>query len=275
MSPVEGATVLVTGATGGIGLETARSLARQGARVLLAGRNEAAGRAAAEGIARDGGTAEFVAIDLTSFRSVRSAAQRIASSHPRVDVLVNNAGTVLRRRTVTEDGHETAWQTNFLSAFLLTSLLLPALRASGRARIVNVSSDAHRVGRLAWDDLEMERRRYSGFGMYANTKLALVLFARELARREPSIVSTALHPGAIATGIWRAAPKPIQAILRVVLPRPEVGARPVVRLASSADAADVSGRYFDKMREAEPAPAARNDADAARLWETVERATRG
>jgi NAD(P)-dependent dehydrogenase (short-subunit alcohol dehydrogenase family) len=270
---MEGATVLVTGATGGIGLETARSLAREGAEVLLAGRNEALGRAAAEAIAKDGRRAEFVPMDLVSFRSVREAARRVLSSYQRLDVLVNNAGVVLRRRTVTPDGHETAWQTNFLSAFLLTNLLLSALRASGRARIVNVSSDAHRVGRLDWNDLEMERRRYSGFGMYANTKLALVLFTRELARREPSIVSTAVHPGAIATGIWRAAPKAMQWILGIVLPRPEIGARPVIRLASSPEAAAVNGRYFDRMREAEPAPAARSDADAARLWETAERAT--
>jgi retinol dehydrogenase-12 len=275
MSGIEGATVLVTGATGGIGFETARALARQGFRVLLGGRNEAAGRAAADTILRDGGRAEFVAMDLASFRSVREAAERVASSHPRLDVLVNNAGIVLRKRTVTEDGHERVWQTNFLSAFLLTKLLLPSLRSAGRARIVNVSSDAHRVGRLVWDDLEMERRRYRGFGMYANTKLALILFARELSRREPSIVSTAVHPGTIATGIWRAAPKPIQWILGLVLPRPEVGARPVVRLASSAEAADlrVSGRYFDKMREVEPAPSARSGADAARLWDIAAKET--
>ena len=155
----------------------------------------------------------------------------------------------------------------------MTNLLLPLLRASGRARIVNVSSDAHRVGRLDWDDLEMERRRYSGFGMYAETKLALVLFTRELARREPSIVSTAVHPGAIATGIWRAAPKPMQWILRRILPPPETGARPVVRLASSAEATGVSGRYFDRMRLTEPAPAAGSASDALRLWETAERAT--
>jgi|SRR5262245_50031703 len=266
-------TVLVTGATGGIGLATARSLAREGAEVLLAGRNEAAGRGAAEAIAREGGRAEFVLMDLTSLASVRDAARRVASSRRSIDVLVNNAGIVLRRRTVTPDGHETAWQTNFLSAFLLTNLLLPALRASGRGRIVNVSSDAHRVGRLVWDDLEIERRRYSGFGMYANTKLALVLFTRELARREPSIVTTAVHPGTITTGIWRSAPKAMRWILGLILPPPETGARPVVRLASSPEAAAVSGRYFDRMREADPAPAARSEADAATLWEVAQRAT--
>ena len=272
---MSGQIVLVTGATGGIGFETARALARQGAQVVLAGRNAGAGRSAAEAIARGGGTAAFLPMDLASFRSVREAASRFAAEHARLDVLVNNAGIVVRERRSTEDGHELAWQTNFLSAFLLTRLLLARLRSAARPRVVNVSSDAHRVGRLVWDDLETEHARYSGFRMYANTKLALVLFTRELARREPGILAAAVHPGAIATGIWRAAPRPIQWILGLVLPRPEAGARPVVRLASSPDTDGFTGRYFDKMRVATPAPAALRDGDAVRLWEAAEAATGG
>ncbi|HEY6147063.1 MAG TPA: SDR family NAD(P)-dependent oxidoreductase, partial [Thermoanaerobaculia bacterium] len=158
-----------------------------------------------------------------------------------------------------------------LGAFLLTRLLLPALKRSSAPRVVNVSSEAHRAGRLVWDDLEMERRRYSGFRAYANSKLALILFTCELARRERDVAANAVHPGAIWTGIWRAAPAVARWILRLVLPSAEKGAEPVVRLAAAPELAGVTGRYFDKTREAAPAPAARSDDDAARLWHTAER----
>lgn len=269
-----GRTVLVTGATGGIGLETARALAKMGANVVIGARDPTRGRETVDEIARSGGRAEFLAIDLASFASVRQAAARFAEGHSTLDVLVHNAGTASRTRQVTVDRHELVWQVNFLSPFLLTSLLLDRLRAAGNARVINVSSEAHRVGRLRWEDLEMERGRYSGFGAYANSKLAMILFTRELARRNPGITAVAVHPGPIATGIWRSSPKWLQAILRVVLPRPEVGARPVVRLVSASGLSKSTGCYFEKMREAEPAPAGRNEQEAVRLWEAAEAATR-
>jgi retinol dehydrogenase-12 len=269
---MSGKTVLVTGATGGIGLETARALARMGAAVVIGARNPVRGQAVVDGINREGGRAELLEIDMASFASVRRAAERFLGSHPRLDVLVNNAGVALRERQLTADGHEVTWETNFLSHFLLTRLLLPALKAAPKPRVVNVSSQAHRSGRMDWDNLELERG-YRGFKAYANTTLAQVLFTRELARREPGIAVNAVHPGAIATGIWRATPKSAQWILGLVLPPPGKGARPVVRLASSPDLDGVTGRYFNKLREADPAPAATNDADAARLWEIAEKAT--
>ena len=271
-SAMSGKTVLVTGATGGIGLETARSLARMGAAVVIGARDPVRGQAVMDEINRKGGRAELLEIDMMSFASVRRAAERFLGSHTRLDVLVNNAGVAVRERRLTADGHELTWQTNFLGGFLLTKLLLPALKSAVRPRVVNVSSQAHRSARMDWDNLELERG-YSGFKAYANTKLAQVLFTRELARREPGIAVNAVHPGAIATGIWRAAPKFAQWILGLVLPPPEKGARPVVRLASSPDLDGITGRYFNKLREANPAPAATNDADAARLWEIAEKAT--
>jgi retinol dehydrogenase-12 len=267
-----GKTVLVTGATGGIGLETARALARMGAAVVIGARNPVLGQAVVDRINREGGRAELLEIDMASFASVRRAAERFLGSHPRLDVLVNNAGVALRERQLTADGHEVTWETNFLSHFLLTRLLLPALKAAPKPRVVNVSSQAHRSGRMDWDNLELERG-YGGFKAYANTKLAQVLFTRELARREPGIAINAVHPGAIATGIWRATPKFAQWILGLVLPPPEKGAKPVVRLASSPDLDGVTRRYFKKLREADPAPTATSDADAARLWEIAEKGT--
>jgi retinol dehydrogenase-12 len=269
---MRGRTVLVTGATGGIGLETARALAKMGARVVIGARDAARGQAVVDEIARGGGRAELLEMDLASFASVRRASERFGGAHARLDVLVNNAGVAVRERRLTEDGHELTWQTNFLSHFLLTRLLMPVLRAAQKSRIVNVSSEGHRSGRLDWDNLELERD-FGGFRAYANTKLAQICFTRELARREPSVAANALHPGAIATGIWRAAPAPARWLLGLVLPSAEKGARPVVRLAAAPELDGVTGRYFIKMREAQPSAPAANDADAARLWTVAEEAT--
>jgi len=269
---MSGRTVLVTGATGGIGLETARSLAKMGADVVVGARDAVRGHAVVEEITRGGGRAELLEVDLASFPSVRRAAERFESAHSRLDVLVNNAGIVVRDRRLTQDGHERTWQTNFLSHFLLTRLLLPSLKSAVKPRVVNVSSEGHRSGRLDWDNLELERG-FRGFRAYANTKLAQILFTRELARREPMIAVNALHPGAIATGIWRAAPPFAQKILGLVLPPPRKGAQPVVRLAAAPELDGVTGRYFNKFREAAPSRAATSDADAARLWKVAEEAT--
>ncbi|HEY7723756.1 MAG TPA: SDR family oxidoreductase [Anaeromyxobacteraceae bacterium] len=268
-----GKVALVTGATSGIGLETARALARMGAHVVIGARDEARGRSVAAEIGRSGGSAEVLPVDLASFESVRRAADRFLAAHPSLEVLVNNAGTAVRRRQLSPDGHELTWATNFLGHFLLTRLQLPALRRAPRPRVVNVASAAHATARIPWDDLELERS-FGPFRAYARSKLAQVLFTRELARREPGVGVNAVHPGTIGTGIWREVPAPLRWLLGAVLPRPGVGAVPVVRLASSPELDGVSGRYFDRLRERRPAPAGRDDADAARLWDVAEQATR-
>lgn len=269
--PGTGRTVLVTGATSGIGLETARALAKTGAHVVVGARDSGRGEVVVEELVRAGGSAELFLADMASFASVRQACERFAGAHAELHVLVNNAGIASRKRVVTGDGHELTWQTNFLSAFLLTRHLMPQLRKAGKPRVVNVSSEAHRSGTIPWDDLELARG-YRGLKAYCQSKLALVLFARELARREPGVGANALHPGAIATNIWRAAPKPIEMILRAILPSPMKGARPVVRLATDPHLEGVTGRYFNRFREQTPAAAATNDADAVRLWEIAEKA---
>jgi NAD(P)-dependent dehydrogenase (short-subunit alcohol dehydrogenase family) len=269
---MSGHTVLVTGATSGIGQETARQLAVLGARVILGVRDRARGAEIASRIASEGGIAEVLGMDLASFRSVRDAAAELAASHPSLDVLVNNAGVAVRGRRLTVDGHELTWQTNFLSGYLLTRLLLPTLRRGAKPRVVNVSSDAHRTGRIAWNDLEFERN-YGGYRAYANSKLAQILFTRELARREAGIAVNALHPGAIATRIWRDVPQPLRALILAALGSPARGAAPVTRLASDPALDGVTGRFFKRFREAAPAAAGSNDADAARLWEIAERQT--
>jgi len=264
--------VLVTGATSGIGLETARQLAAMGASVVLGVRDPVRGVDVARRIQQEGGEAEVLAIDLASFASVRDAAARFAKTHDRLDVLVNNAGIALPRREVSIDGHELTWQTNFLSHVLLTRLLLPSLSSGSKPRVVNVSSEGHRTGRIAWDDLELERG-YGGFRAYANTKLAQILFTRELARRQSDVCVNAVHPGAIATNIWRMQSRPVRGTFAVLvrwfgrwLPPPSKGAAPVARLASDPALDGVTGRYFKRFAETAPSSRASNDADAARLW---------
>ena len=267
-----GRTVVVTGATSGIGLETARQLAAMGARVVLGVRDPARGAEVAARIASEGGAAEVLPIDLASFRSVREAAARFAAIHPNLDVLVNNAGTAVPKRELTADGHELTWQTNFLSGFLLTRLLLPPLKRGAKPRVVNVSSEGHRRGRIDWGNLELEHH-YGGFQAYANTKLAQILFTRELARRERTMTVNALHPGAIATRIWRNAPPALRVLLMAILPSPPKGAAPVTRLASDPALDGVTGRYFKRFREAAPSVAASSDEDAARLWQLAQEQT--
>ena len=272
MPSAAGRTILVTGATSGIGLETARALARAGGRVIVAVRDAVRGAAVVQELAAAGGTAELLVADLASYTSVRQAATKFLERHPALDVLVNNAGLVTRHRQVTGDGHERMWQSNFLGHVLLTQLLLGALRRGAGPRIVNVSSEAHRSGRIPWDDVELSRG-FRPLRMYAQSKLAQLLYTRELARREPAIAVVALHPGAIWTGIWKPAPAPVRWLLRLVLAPADKGAAPVVRLAVATDVAGTTGVYFNRWKEATPAPQAQDDAAAARLWDLAEHAT--
>jgi len=269
---LDGRTVLITGASRGIGRESALMLARMGARVVVAARNADRGSGVVKEIERNGGKAEFLLMDMASFASVRSAAERLASSARALDVLINNAGTVSRERQLTVDGHELTWQTNYLSGFLLTQLVMPLLERAAKPRVVNVSSVAHKSGQIDWDDVELAHG-YRGFKAYAQTKLAQIIFTRELAHRKPKVATNAVHPGAIATDIWRPAPYLFRLMIKLTCPPAAVGAKPVVRLAADPGLEGATGRYFDRERDVEPAPQALRNADGARLWAISERAT--
>ncbi len=263
-----GRTILITGATRGIGLEAARMLAREGALVAVGARDAARGKAVVDEIVRDGGRAELFLADVSRLGPLREAAASFAATHPRLDVLVNNAGVASRKRKVTDEGHELTWATNVLAPVVLTRALAGTLRAAPRPRVVMVGSEAHRSGRLRWDDLELSRG-YGVWRAYSQSKLALLLLARELARREPGLSVNVVHPGAIATSIWRDVPWIGRFVLDRLLPPAVKGAGPLVRLALDPALDGVTGRYFDRYREAEPSAAARNDAAAARLWEIL------
>jgi NAD(P)-dependent dehydrogenase (short-subunit alcohol dehydrogenase family) len=275
MGTMQGRVCVVTGATAGIGRAAAMELARRGATVVLVARSrEKAERTRAEAIRAAGhDRVDVVLADLSVQAQVREAAAQILERWPAVHVLVNNAGLYTRRREETADGIEMQLAVNHLAPFLLTSLLLHRLRASAPARVVTLSSGAHRFARVRWDDLEM-RRRYRGLRQYANTKLLNVLFIRELARRNPAAALTAntMHPGVVATEILFGGWAPLRLFKRWMR-TPEHGARTAVHLASSPDVAGVTGEYFRDERPARVSPAALDDDAARRLWEISERMT--
>jgi NAD(P)-dependent dehydrogenase (short-subunit alcohol dehydrogenase family) len=272
----EGEVCVVTGANAGIGLETARALARLGATVVLTSRDRARGEAAKDDIGKSapGAALDLVALDLASLASVRAAAAEIAGRHARIDVLVNNAGVYFSHRAETRDGLEMTFGVNHLGPFLFTCLLLDRLRAAAPARIVNVASHEHtRTAGLDFDDLQATRG-YSGIAAYRRSKLANVLFTRELARRlaGSGVTANALHPGSVRTQIGRDGDarglhRLFIALASPFLIGPERGARTSVFVATSPEIAGVSGRYFARCRERAPSRPALDDAAARRLWD--------
>lgn len=264
-------TALVTGATSGIGKVTARELARMGARVFVHGRNPAKVAATVAEISSGiPGKVEGVIADFASLEAVRRLASEVKSRTDRLDILVNNAGGATAGRTLTADGLERTFAVNHLAPFLLTNLLHELIKGSRPARIVNVASEAHRIGTIDFDDLQ-GARRYRTFQAYGQTKRENILFTFALARRlEGSGVSvTAMHPGAVNTGIWDSAKGPARVILRVLqwfMISAERGAAPVIRLASAADVEGVTGAYFDRFKRRDPHPATLDVAAQERLW---------
>ena len=270
---------VVTGATSGIGKETAVALARAGATVAVVCRTRERGERAREEIARRSASDAvtlFVA-DLSSRRAVRTVAAELRVALPRIDVLVNNAGLALRDRIPTEDGLETTFAVNHLAPFLLTRLLEPTLVASAPARVVTVSSEAHRWGTMRFDDL-MGARRYDGWKAYAQSKLANVLFTYELARRleGTGVTANCLHPGLVGTAFASRGPITIRILSRLARPflrSPASGAVTSVYLASSREVARVTGGYFAGRRARRSSRESYDRAVAAQLWQASEQLT--
>lgn len=276
MTPLAGRTCLVTGATNGIGYETALGLARAGAGLVLVGRDagrlrdaEARIRAAVPGARVDPRQA-----DLSSQAEIRRLAAEIGRAHDRLDVLVNNAGAIFDRRETSVDGIERTWALDHLGYVLLTLELLDLLAASGRpgaaARIVNVASRAHERGHIDFDDIE-GARRYGAIRAYAQAKLGNVLFTYALARRLAGrpVTVNALHPGVINSGFARNTGGLLGfgwGLIRPFLATPEAGARTSLLLAAAPGIEGVSGRYFARGRDVPSSPESRDEAVQERVW---------
>jgi NAD(P)-dependent dehydrogenase (short-subunit alcohol dehydrogenase family) len=260
---VEGNVCVVTGASGAVGRATVAELARRGATVVMLCRTREHGERAREELGF-GDRLEVVQADLASQADVRRAAGEIAARHPQLHALVNNAGIMLRHREETADGVERTFATNYLGHFLLTQLLLDRLKAGAPSRIVNVASMTGRYA-IDFDDLE-QRRKYSVMSAGSQSKLALVLFTVELARRleGSGVLVNAMHPGLVKSGVTRDLSPAMRVLLRLISGKPEKGARVAVHLAADTG---VTGRFFGPGPKEIGLPAQAQDAAArARLW---------
>jgi NAD(P)-dependent dehydrogenase (short-subunit alcohol dehydrogenase family) len=274
---MQGKTVLVTGATNGIGLVAATQIAAMGAQVVIVSRSEEKCAAVTARIRKEAGNdkVEYIAADLSTRAGVRQAAEEFLRSHKRLDVLLNNAGGFFMSRQVSADGLEMTFALNHLGYFHLTRLLLDVIQSSGPARIVNVSSDAHRGAQIDFDDLQSEKN-YAGFRTYARSKLANLLFTYELARRleGTAVTVNALHPGFVNTGFaknngWLAA-FAMNLIGPLMARKPAEGAETSIHLATSAEVEGISGKYFTDRKIVESDPASYDRQAAEQLWRLSE-----
>jgi NAD(P)-dependent dehydrogenase (short-subunit alcohol dehydrogenase family) len=271
---MEGKVCLVTGATSGIGQVTAAELARRGARVIIVGRSSEKCAATQQQIRSQtrGAMVDSLVADLSSLAELRRLADQVGGRYPRIDVLVNNAGAMFWKRAESADGIEKTLALNHFSYFMLANLLLPVLRQSTPARIVNVASDAHKGVSINFDDIQF-KGRYSGWKAYQQSKLANIVFTYELARRiaGTGVTANALHPGFVRTNFLQVFDEAragwfIRRIADMVALSPERGARTSIYLASSPDVEGLSGRYFVKEKAEDSSPQSRDPAAAERLW---------
>jgi len=275
-----GKTALVTGATSGIGFQTALGLAREGANVVLGGRDEDRARRAVDAIRREinGPQIDYLIADLSSMAGVRSFAAYYLDQYSRLDILVNNVGGFFLSRQLSVDGYEKTFALNHLSYFLLTELLRDLLIASAPARIVNVSSEAHRNSMINFDDPQLTRR-YWGLTAYGQSKLANVLFTYELAHRlvDTGVSVNALHPGFVRTSLGTKNLNPIFAALVWVGflggMSPEKGAKTSLLLASSPELEGVTCKYFSAGKQVRTSRRSYNKETAERLWDLSEELT--
>ena len=277
---MRGRICLITGATSGIGLVTARELAARGATVAIVGRNETKTRATVEAIRQQTGNAEvdYLLADLSSQAAVRGVADAFQRRYGALHVLVNNAGAVFMRRQVTADGLELTFALNHLAPFLLTNLLLDTLRANTPARVVTVGSMAHRGAHIPFDDLQQTKGRYSAFGVYGQTKLANIMFTYALARRleGSGVTANTLHPGFVGSNFARNNGPVMNVAMQLARPfaiNVEKGAETSIYLASSPEVATVTGQYFYKCKPTRSSQASYDVAAQERLWQVSEQLT--
>ncbi len=271
---MDGRVCIVTGANSGLGRATALALAKMGATVVLVCRNRNKGQVALSEIAKESGnqSIDLMIADLSSLQSVQKLAREFQDRYPKLHVLINNAGLVNLRRYITIDGYEKTFATNYLSPFLLTNLLLNELKSSAPSRIVTGSSGAHYGGHIDFGDLQ-NGKRYGGMRAYGQSKLALVLFTRELAKRlaGSGVTAYSLHPGVVATNIWS---RPagvawfIMVIPKLFMASPGKGAETIVYLATAPGIENLSGEYFEKKKVKRSSEESYNDNVSEKLWDS-------
>jgi NAD(P)-dependent dehydrogenase (short-subunit alcohol dehydrogenase family) len=282
LQAMQGKIVLITGANSGIGKETARGLAKMGAAVVMACRNLTRAVPVCEAIKQESGNAqiEVMQLDLTLLRSVREFSSQFQRKYQQLNVLINNAGVMCVGGGETEDGFNRVMATNYLGPFLLTNLLLPLLKQTKEARIINVSSITHLWGRIDLNDINF-KRKYRFGGPYASSKLALIFFTQELSEQlqQTDITANALHPGIVATNIYRIGPEGswyqagFRRMLSLVMISPQDGAQTSIYLASSDDVRGVTGKYFYKLNPSFVSPKCRNIQLQKGLWQLSEKLT--
>jgi NAD(P)-dependent dehydrogenase (short-subunit alcohol dehydrogenase family) len=281
---IEGKTCLITGSTSGIGKQIAIGLAKLKANVVLVGRKKAGCEATLQEIRRNVSTdtnknrISYLLADLSSQASIHQLAKEFLATHESLDVLVNNAGVFLPKRLTTVDGIEYTFAVNHLAPFLLTNLLFERIKASNPSRIITTSSVAHKGAHINFDDLQFERRRYKGFEAYGQSKLANILFTKELSRRADGsgVTSNCFHPGSVRTNLVQGGPWYYQLIWAIISPffiSPQKGADTGIYLASSSEVEGISGKYFVKRKEVTLSDSADDHDAAVRLWKISEELT--
>ena len=281
---IEGKTCLITGGTSGIGKGIAFGLAKMKANVILVGRDKAKCEAVVEEIWRNVSIStnknrvSYLLADLSSQASIHQLANEFLNRYESLDILINNAGVFLSRRLTTVDGIEYTFAVNHLAPFLLTNLLFERIKASNPSRIITTSSVAHRGAHINFDDLQFERGRYKGVEAYRQSKLANILFTKELARRSrgSGVTSNCFHPGGVRTNLVQSSPwyyRLIWAIIDPFLVSPKKGADTAMYLASSSKVDNISGKYFVNRKQVDPSGLGNDHDAAARLWKISEELT--
>jgi len=274
---MKGKVCLVTGATSGIGKETAIGLARMGATIVFTTRDDWRGETTRQDIVRASGNQniEPYLCDLSSLESIRAFNTKLRVTHDRLHVLVNNAGIWERERKLSKDNVELTWAVNVLAPFLMTRLLLDLLETGAPSRVVNLSSGLHVGGQLDLEDPEFHKRPFDGSAAYRQSKVAVILFTKELARRLEgrNITANAVAPGWVATNLSRNAGAFSRFIMNRMAARPAKGALTSIHVASAAEVEGITGKYFTDRQAAESSPESGDMEKAAKLWELCEMQT--
>ena len=267
---MEGKICIITGANSGIGKATAIGLAKMNATIVMMCRSKERGEEAQKEIIELTGNkkVDLFLCDLSSQESIRKFVSEFKSKYQKLDILINNAGVMLSKREISVDGFEMNFAVNHLAPFLLTNLLLDALKKSAPSRIINVSSAAHRMAKMDFDDLQSEKRKYRLMKIYGASKLALMLFSYELSRKleGTSVTVNTLHPGVVNTNLGQDQSSFSQGFAKLFFKKPEKGAETSIYLASSQEVEGITGKYFAKKQQKQSSEESYNEDYAKRLW---------